>query len=78
METGTSRKKQFLGMHVPGITSELQQQRWTAAQLFQRGLWLIGEKQSSYSCQILRMNANKSEGVIHPIGKLTQQIYHTH
>lgn len=27
METGTSRKKRFLGMRVPGITSGLQRQR---------------------------------------------------
>lgn len=92
METGTSRKKRFLGMLVPGITSELLRQRWKALgeqhRFFRGGPWLIGEKQRGYSCQTLRMNANKSasspkrallrkKGATHSIRKLTQQIHHT-
>lgn len=68
METGTSRKKRFLGMLVPGITSELQRQRWKALgeqhRFFRGGPWLIGEKQRGYSCQTLRMNANKSASIL--------------
>lgn len=40
---------------------------WRAAQACQRGLWLTGEKQSSYSCQALRMHVYKSKGVF--VGK---------
>lgn len=57
---------------------------WRAARIFQQGLWLIGLKQSGYSCQILRMNAKSKraflgkKGAIHSIRKLTRHIHHTY
>lgn len=73
-------------MRVPGITSELQRQRRRrsggAARVVQRGL-SIGQKQSGYSCQNLRMNAKSKraflgkKGATHSIGKVTRRIHHT-
>lgn len=69
METGTDHKAQFLGIPVPGITPESRRRQRSSEDrdggvqkgdaVFQGALWLIGEKQSGHSCEMLQMNANK-------------------